>query len=206
MKEAMVTSVLLACLAGAAQAGIVTFTFGDALVEGDNALTISDYMTAEFGSAVTIANAKVEHNIVEEGLPDWTGKAGDDNFVWTFGASPNTRAIDIYFNEVSITGMQFDGFVFDSTPPVDFQVRAYADDGSPDPIYSQQWTVSGDGQAILSGWIDFTDPVNHLWFSDGGRYDIGIDNLVVNVVPLPASILLDVFAVGLAVRELRKFV
>ncbi len=201
MKRMLLISLLAACFAGTVQAGIVTFTF-DSLAEDADATAISNYMSTMYGSSVTVSNARIEQNPVNaQQRPDWTGNTG--SFVWTYGAGNSTPNMDIFFNTTPITRMQFDGFVFLDTGDVDFQVKAYANGSQ---VYWKTWNV-GAGQTIAGGPIDFGGQlVDHLWFSDSGRRDIGIDNLAVNAVPLPASILLGAFAVGLAGRKLWKFV
>jgi len=200
------TTVLTICMVGVAQADMYTFTF-DSLVDGDDESDIGDYMTSTYGSPISVVEkARVERNPVNEaGLPDWTGKAENDSFIWTFGGGM-VPDMDIYFNEVPITGMQFDGFAFQDTGPVDFQVKAFA---GLTWVYSQTWN-SGAGQPVSSGWIDFAgQSVDRLWFSDSGKRDIGIDNLVVDsgqpVVPVPAGVLLGMLGLSVAGLKLRKY-
>jgi hypothetical protein len=196
---------LLLLLAGTARAGLCTF---DNLLSGE---TLSDYVSRMCGFGVTVNSAAIYPDGSRD-PSDPLPNLGSDNYLADAGVLPgepggDSHSFTITFS-VPITSLSFDWARELDT----FKVEATYGDTSLQ-VLSITSGKSGGG----SGWghetIDLLDPdifggpVTSLFFHDGGEGAIGIDNLaVVSVVPLPASILLGAFAVGLAGRKLRQFV
>ncbi|MCH7840649.1 MAG: hypothetical protein IID38_10510 [Planctomycetes bacterium] len=168
----------LICLLSASgvQAGgtFVTFDF-NALDSRDRSSAISDYMTATYGSTVSVTGARA--------FADETDTS--DIFIATSFQLFSRGDFEIVFEEVSILGVQFEGHVIDGTVGDDFSFTAFDGD-------TERFSFSrDDGVTVFdSGWIDFGGPVDRLVVTDGGRKDVGIDDLTVAVVPDPATGLL----------------
>lgn len=181
----------LICLLSASgvQAGgtFVTFDF-NALDSRDRASAISDYMTAVYGSTISVTGARA---FADETDPS-------DLFIATSFQLFSRGDFEIVFEEVPILGAQFEGHVIDGTVGDDFSFTAFDGD-------TVRLTFSrNDGVTVFdSGWIDFGGPVDRLVVTDGGRKDVGIDDLTVAVVPDPATGLLLLVGVG-AGRVLRR--
>ncbi len=196
--KVLLTLFIITCLVGTARAGLsTTFTFDDGtLAGGENSGAISDYMTAVYGSTVTVEGATVYPSSTLNPL----SVLGGDNYI--ADAVPGPHQFTIEF-AVPITAVSFNWARADDP----FKLDVTFADGTIGQIFSTQ--VGQWGGATSGSWaIDLLPkPVSILFFHDGGQGAIGIDDLaVVSAVPLPASILLGVFAVGLAARKLRQFV
>lgn len=181
----------------------VTFDIEGALIGGiapDYVVSanqrVTDYMTSEYGSSVTATGAAAWRNAESSPLDlDWPGKTDTDQWLRTYGSQSVTPGyFQISFDDVPITSMSGDFHVFVETGGDDFVVRAYdstyGDRYNPNSsalIAEQSWNF-GTGSDVFD--IDFSSPVSLLVFSDGGWYDIAIDNLTVTSVPEPATILL----------------
>jgi hypothetical protein len=199
MKKVLLIIFLTACLGRSAQAGMVTFDF-DSLNPGTDDTGIGSYMTDLYGSTVTVTGA----TSYPYGNPsvDPLSALGNDQYI--ADAEQGNHQFYISFS-VPITYVSFD-WAREDDP---FKVEAtYA--GGTVQVFSVGTGETNGGTG--HGWeeIDLLDrlgsPVTSLYFHDGGQGGIGIDNLVVNAVPLPASILLGAFAVSLAGWKLRLFV
>jgi hypothetical protein len=199
MKKVLLTIFLTACLGGSAQAGLVAFDF-DALTPGAGDTEIGSYMTGLYGSTVTVTGATSYPYSGVNPLP----ALGPDQYL--ADAVPGPHQFTIEF-AIPITAVSFDWARTDDP----FKLEAIYPGGT-----VQVFSVGGAGEAQggsgsgTEGMIDLLailgSPVTGLFFHDGGQGGIGIDNLVVNAVPLPASILLGAFAVGLAGWKMRMFV
>lgn len=204
MRKILLIPLLATCLVGTAQAGLATFDF-ESVAGGTDAAAISTYMSNTYGSLVTVsANTAVTMNTgpASYGLPPWS--TNSTSYIWSDPAptTSNRTNIEITF-ETPIYGIAFQGFVFEASGGADFTFTAFGSkDGT--QVYRQTWN-DGVGE-ISPTWISFDQPVSFLHFSDNGEHAVGVDNLVVQAVPLPTSVLLGVFAVGLVGRKLRKFV
>jgi hypothetical protein len=190
-------------LVGTAQAGLVTFDF-EGLPGGADDAAIGSYMTALYGSSVTVTGAAsypyMSGATSVNPLPALSTDTGDQYIASTEGGN---HQFSISFS-VPIVSLSFDW----AREADSFHLEAsYA--GTTQEIFTAS---GGKGGGSGYGWetIDLLDifggPVTTLFFHDGGQGAIGIDNLVVNAVPLPTSILLGIVAVGLAGRKLRRFV
>ena len=194
----MVRSILtmggLICLLSASgvQAGgtFVTFDF-NALDSRDRSSAISDYMTATYGSTVSVTGARAFAEDTD----------ASDIFIATSFQLFSRGDFEIVFEEVPILGVQFQGHVIDGTIGDDFSFTAF--DGDIERLSFSR----DDGVTVFdSGWIDFGGPVDRLVVTDGGRKDVGIDDLTVAVVPDPATglLLLAGACVGRVLRRRRK--
>ena len=96
------------------------------------------------------------------------------------------RDISIAFVDVPIVSVSLDWQVFEDTGPVDFAWSAY-DESNTLIEYGYYNTGKNWGTSPL---IVFSQPISIISFSNDGVHDIGIDNLYVNSVPEPATILL----------------
>ncbi len=197
MKKILSMMLLTAYLGGSAQAGLVAFDFG-ALAPGTDDAGIGSYMTDLYGSTVTVTGATSYPYSGVNPLP----ALGPDQYI--ADAVPGAHQFTIDF-AVPITYVSFDWARTDDP----FKLEAtYA--GGTVQVFSAEGGVTHGGSGF--GWeeIDLLallgSPVTSLFFHDGGQGAIGIDNLVVSAVPLPASILLGAFAVGLAGWKFRTLV
>lgn len=170
--------------------GFVTFDF-NALDARDRASAISDYMTTVYGSTVSVDGARAFAEETDD----------SDLFIATSFQLFNRGDFEIVFEEVSILGAQFQGHVIDGTLGDDFSFTAFDGD-------TERFSFSrDDGVTVFdSGWLDFGGPVDRLVITDGGRKDVGIDDLTVAVVPDPATglLLLAGACVGRAFRRRRE--
>jgi len=172
---------------------------------------VSDYMTSEYGSTVTATGAAAWRNAETTPLGwDWPGKADTDQWLRTYGSQSVTHGVfQISFDDVPITSFSGDFHVFVDTEGEDFTIKAYGsnygDRYSPNSgalLGSISWST-GVGSDRFSVSFVPTQSISLLVFSDGGWYDIAIDNLDVTPVPEPATILLLGFG-GLLLRRRRK--
>ncbi len=199
MKQAIIISVLLACLAGTAQANLtMSFDFDD-VASPYGAAQIESYMEGLYpGRNITVTGAT---SYGSGGPIGALYGGGADRYIGDDGTGLHEFSISF---DLPITSVSFDWasqtdafnvFAGDGTGPANDQI-----------FWSAPGTASGSMTINVLGFEDISYGVTTLRFTDHNTGGIGIDNLMVSVVPLPASILLGVFAVGLAVRELRKFV
>ena len=195
MKKVLLTLFMTTCLAGTAPAGLVAFDFSGLSV-GATETEIGAAMSAQYPSWVTVAGATTSDteggDIVGMHLRD-TQPGGFHQFTISFDPTVPISGVSFdwrrqkdafYLDVVDVGGTTHDDVFYDISP---------GENGG-----------SGSGP---SDWISFDSYfVKQLIFHDSDKGFIEVGNLVVNAVPLPTSILLGVFAVGLAVRKLRQFV
>lgn len=164
---------------------LTTFDF-DALEVPRFAGAIEDYMTALYGSTVMVRDARTVHERDDE----------TDVFIATSLQLLGRGDFVIEFPDAPIIGAQFEGHVIDATISEDFSFRGFH--GS-EEVFVFSRNV---GEEIFdSGWLSFPEPVDRIVVSDTGRRDVGIDDLTVQAVPEPGTVLL--FLVGLAGLSIR---
>lgn len=212
MKKKLITICAVAglFLGAAPTQAMVTFDFESATVGGVGPdyvgsanQRVTDYMTGVYGSPVTVTGAAAWRN--DETAPldlDWPGKTGTDKWLRTYGSQSLTPgAFQISFDAVPIMEAGGDFYVFVATQDDDFTVKAY------DSTYGDRYNPSVSGLVDEQSWdfgagsgsfaMSFTSPVSLLVFSDGGWYDIAIDDLKVRPIPAPGAILLGSIGAGL---------
>ena len=219
MNKLIVTSVLTICIVGAAQADpSVTFDFEGATVGGaapDYVASanqrVTDYMTGVYSSSVTATGAAAWRNSETSPLDvDWPGKTDADKWLRTYGSQSVTpAAFQISFDVLPIVQASADFHVFKATTGDDFTVKAY------DSTYGDRYAPNASALVDEQSWdfgtgsdsfaMSFGSPVSLVVCSDGGWYDIAIDNLEVVPVPAPGAILLGILGLGAVGVKLRKF-
>jgi len=200
MKQLMIAVAVVGVLGASSAQADVSFSF-DPLADGANSGQVSSYMTNLNGSGVTVTDARVDQG-------DWNGNAS--SYLWTAGGSFGD--MEISFDE-AVSSVSFMGYIFDATRGTDFSLKAYnADYGDggwsryiPNPdakVDTYNWW-GGDDTQFFSGWIEFSEPVTLLVFSNSGLHDVGIDNLriegadiPVEPVPAPGAIVLGAIGLG----------
>jgi hypothetical protein len=183
-------------VAGPVHATPTLFTFDDGgLSSGDGDLAVSAYMSSLYSSLVVVNGSDVHSG---DGF-------GPDLYLWTRAQLLNPGNIRIILT-VPTTSVSFDGYIFDATSGADFTFTASNSLFGP-PVFQQSWnTGTGTGFSFSSG--PFTEPAYILNFSDSGKHDVGIDNLVLappgptSPVPVPGAALLGLLGAVL-VRSLR---
>ena len=178
----LVGAVAFFSLAGTSHAVTVTFDF-QSLGLPANETDIAAYMTGLYGSTVQVTGALgVAGHVTSPGLP--TRHIGNKQTGVLFDE------INISFVQVPIMSVQFDWEVLDNgtnTGPVGFAFFAY--DVNDVQIASFNYTGSIPHTETTS-LITFSQPVARLRFTDDGVHAIGVDNLIVTMVPEPATVLL----------------
>ncbi|MBI3834971.1 MAG: hypothetical protein HY287_11635 [Planctomycetes bacterium] len=170
----------------------VLFDFNDLSVfDGPNA--ISNYMTSLYGSTVNVQHTRTISD------PTAPGIGNPDKMIATSIQIFDRGDFDILFPDHPITSVQFEGHVLDASPGEDFHFAAF--NGDTDVF---DLTRSNGEEVFDSGLIIFSQPVDHLHFSDSGRHDVGIDDLRVNAVPEPGTIFLAIIAFGALLRQGRR--
>ncbi|MEK6799451.1 MAG: hypothetical protein AABZ12_10830 [Planctomycetota bacterium] len=184
--------VSMSALAGSARATDVLFDFNSLNgLSRDSA--ISEYMTGVYGSAVTTGGARASNQRGDE-------PTGNSNFFIATSLQLFSRGdFEILFADVPILGASFEGHVLDPTTGEDFSVTAFQGD-----TVVFQYTRDAGVEIVDSGWLAFNSPVDRLVVSDNGRKDVGIDNLLVQPVPDPATALLLVVGAVATVRRRRS--
>lgn len=219
MNRLVLASVLTICIVGGAQADLsVTFDFEGATVGGaapdyvgSANQRVTDYMTSVYGSSVTATGAAAWRNSETSPLDlDWPGKTDADKWLRTYGSQSVTPgAFQISFDVVPIVQVGADFYVFTPTTGDDFTVKAYdstyGDRYAPNAgalVDQQSWNFgTGPGSFAMS----FNSPVSLMVCSDGGWYDIAIDNCQVVQVPAPGAIVLGILGLGAVGVKLRRF-
>ncbi len=222
MKRLILVFVLTICVVGAAHADPVTFDFDAATIGGTPNIGgtanqyVSSYMTGVYGSAVTSTGAAAWQNAQSEPPAghdwDWPGKTPYDRWLRAYGASNYTQTPGVFqisFDLVPIVEAAADFHVFiDDVQAHDFTVKAYGSnygdryDPSAAALVSEQSWDSGIGSDSFS--LAFSSPVSLLVFSDGGYYDVAVDNLEVTPVPVPGAMLLGLLGLSAAGVKLRR--
>ena len=182
--------VLILVCGGMARATQVTFNFNPpALPDNSNAAAIGTYMTGLYGSAVTVAG----HNgpVSETGLFTLLGGIGDGYIESEYNRLRGGGEDSIVIKFVNpITSVSFDWATYFDAFNADYSINGttgftnFFNDG-----------LGGLGEIVfLNGGhfatYTFSSPVLALAFHDDGYGEVGIDNLVVNSVPEPATMLL----------------
>ena len=214
---AALMSIVLSC--GVAHADLSVFDFEGATIGGAASdyvgsanQRVTDYMTGVYGSAVTATGAAAWSNSESAPLDlDWPGKDDSDQWLRTYGsASLSPGGFQISFDVVPIVQAGADFHVFTLTAGHDFTVAAYSS------TYGDRYSPNAGALIDEASWdydtpssdsfdISFSSPVSLLVFSDGGWYDIAIDNLEVAPVPTPTAILLGMLGLTVAGVKLRRF-
>ena len=171
----------------------------------------SDYMSGIY-EVVTVTGGAVWTN--EQYGPDWIDN--DGQWLRTFGSTHETPGyMQISFDDPIIT-VSGDGYVFDATPAADFVILAfdsnYGNRFNPNPNalvdafiidYGTTWWGDDRGDNMTVPFDStFNSPVSLLVFSDGGYFDIGVDDLTVEPfsavqTPAPGAIILG--SIGVAI-------
>lgn len=176
-----VTSLMVATSAATAQT--VTFDF-DALGRFDGSRNISTYMTDLYGTSITVDGARAATDANDAA----------DRFIATSLQLLNRGDFEILFDETPIVGLQFEGYVLDATPGDDFTLRAFNDDSL---LLMVEVVARDNGEEVFqTEWFALPAAANRLVVSDTGRKDVGIDNLVVQPVPEPATVALMLVGAG----------
>jgi hypothetical protein len=175
---------LLALSPAGTIAATITFDF-DSLAVPRFDTTISAAMTALYDSPVATDGART---VRESFIPN-------DVFIATALQLLGRTDFEIIFEEVPIVGLSFEGHVIDATPDDDFRLTAYH--GTEVVLV---YTRDDGSEVFESGWLALDQPADRLVVSDGGRVDVGVDNLCVEPVPeaSSAALLLLGAAAGLA--------
>ena len=208
MKKLMLMSVLTACLAGTAQADLVSFTF-DSLATGGRA-AIETYLEGR----AALAGITVDVTITEPSLGavqiTQDAPLGSDSWVQSQGGGgaslppPGVPDSVVFTFSVPITSVSFDwakqknGF--------------YAEAGNDQTVvvFFSDTTPPAHGDGATSGHentFTFGSPATKLAFHDSGDGWVGVDNLIVDFVPVPvpAAVLMGLLGLGAAGLKLRKF-
>lgn len=193
MKKVLLSLLITACLVGTARAGTITYNFNDLPVLEGNASPVAYGQYLQDVSA-DLSNIAPGVDVVIGGKFKIVTQdpLGSDQWLQT---ESSVDRIEFTFS-APISSVTFDW----ATQKNDFVVD-YG--GQSVTVYNStnNQVTSGDNYTL-----DFDSPVYTLAFHDSASGWIGVDDLVINVVPLPASILLGVLAVGLAGRKLRELV
>jgi len=169
--------------ASAATAQTVSFDF-DALGRFDGSRNISDYMTDLYGTSITVAGARATTDATD----------ATDRFIATSLQLFNRGDFEILFDEMPIVGLQFEGYVLDATPGDDFTLRAFNDDTL---LLIVEVVARDNGEEVFqTEWFDLPSAANRLVVSDTGRKDVGLDDLIVQPVPEPATLALMLIGTG----------
>jgi hypothetical protein len=210
IKKVLLIIFLAAWLGGTAQAGLVTFDF-NSLEAGTSAEEIGSYMTELYDSPVTVLDATTNNTA--------GGYLDDSMHLIDVPDSYGNHRFTISFDEVPIRGLSFDWRRQQDEIHLDVEgVTTTGKNVSLTDVFFDISPGSNGGSASGPGeWISFNNflideehsvyadvLVNKLIFHDSDKGFIEIDNLLVSPVPLPASILLGAFAVGLAGWKLRR--
>ena len=179
MKKIMIVLNIMALIlgfCGSAMAAPVTFNF-NSLADGANAAAISSYMSGLFGGAgsVTVTGASPQAESAFFGL------LGPDTYIESEPSGAHTIQINF---ATPITSVSFDWAKLLDPFNADYSV-----DGTTN-FTNFFNSPLGIIQIDHFNTITFASPVLALRFHDDGVGEIGIDNLVVDKVPEPMSILL----------------
>lgn len=178
IRRVLVLEVAWLAPVAAVSAQTVTFDF-NALGAFDRGNDISNYMTELYGSTITARDARsfTDPQTDPEGLVD--------RLIATSIQLFQRGDFEILFEDVPIVGFSLEGHVIDATPGDDFVLHAFSGD---EEIFT---FTRNDGASIFDvPWVEFDAPVDRIRVSDSGRKDVGIDDLMVQPVPEPATSLL----------------
>jgi hypothetical protein len=196
MHKLILTAVLAICIVGTTQAGMYTFTF-DSLANNSNPATVETYMEGIYMGGVSGYNGITLFTDTDSTIISSDSLLGPDPWLQV-DTGTTIDQLRITFDDVPIDYVSFEWMTHQN--PLYF-VASYTDGGS------EVFTLDGDekgGNQDGTFSYDFTGKtVKTLYFHNGGDW-IGIDNLSVNSVPLPAGVLLGVLGLGVVGLKLRK--
>lgn len=174
-------SVLVAAAMAAAET--VSFDFS-ALGRFDGPRNISAYMTELYGTSVTVDGARATTDADDE----------TDRLIATSLQLFDRGDFEILFDEIPIIGLQFEGYVLDATPGDDFVLTVFSDDTL---LLTVAVIARDSGEEVFqSEWFALPAAANRIVVSDTGRKDVGIDDLIVEPVPEPVTVVLMLVGVG----------
>jgi hypothetical protein len=175
MKTIAVILAVLSSMAGMVHAAPTLFTFDDgSLASGDGDVKLSIYMSLRYPSWVLVNGAEVH-----------TGDGFNSSlYIWTRAQLLNPGNIRIILG-VPTTSVSFDSYVFNATTGADFTFTAYDQTGN--IILQQSWNANVSGLAGSYDSGPLATPAYSLNFSDNGKHDVGVDNLVLSAVPAPGA-------------------
>ena len=189
MRRALLaTAMVCALCACGVRADMCLFDF-DSCGAGMQDAGIGAYMTGMYGSPVSAVDVAARSG---EGFGDDMYIYADPGWEWWDGD------FEINFEAAPISAASFTGHVFYPTAGADFRFRAYSGDTL---VYTM--TRSEGVESFDTGMCEFSQPVDRLWFSNNFMHCIGIDDLCVYSVPVPASVALGAIALAVlgAVRR-----
>lgn len=217
MKDLVFTTILVICMVSFAQAA-PTFDFENAILGSGGSESIqinneraSEYMSSIYG-VTTVTGGAVWSN--DQYGQDWIDN--DGQWLRTFGSTHETPGyMQVSFDD-PILGASGSGYVFAATPAADFVILAfdnnYGDRFNPNPNalvdafiidYGTTWWGDDRGDLMVVPFDrTFDSPVSLLVFSDGGYFDIGVDDLTVepfNAVQTPAPGAIILGSIGVAI-------
>lgn len=225
MSKMILAIAVVLCLAAAAQADLYTFDFEGVETSSDS--SIGNYMTNVYDHrTITVDNATVIDNSSNYG-DDWNGKSGGDNYFYVDSSSGHA---DVFFTGAPIYNISGDGYVFDATPGADWVLNGYDSgnnlvnsfimDFGESTYTTEEWSWAHWGWETVVHTIDlgddsaftfdlaFATAVTRIRLSDDGRYDVGMDNVVVDdapiSTPIPGAVLLGMLGLSVAGVKLRK--
>ncbi len=219
MKKVVLLLFTTSCLVGTAQASLVELSFNfDGVGSPYDLLAIQSYMQSQVntqapgsGVTVTVSSDGLRSYGISSAtgpLDEWLKQASGDGYIADQTGPAHGHAFSFSFSmiagSVSLASVSFDWARASDA----FAALAVSDAGDVTASIVSQDEGTGTGKVDQFPLSTSGTPFTTLRFQDGKDGAIGIDNLGVtlSVVPLPASILLGMFAVGLAGRKLRKFV
>lgn len=179
-------------MTGTSQA--ILFDF-DSLAQGDGSILIGNYMTATYGSNVTVTGAFVNK------APDLLGP---DSHIVNRSPAEDTGLdiIRINFLDIPIQSMQFDWEVNWNTTVVtdtiDFRWVAFDQNGNVVDTFTYD-LIGNQDYSGNSGLILFSNPVSRLLFTNNLIHQIGVDSLNVTPVPEPNTLILLVLGTNLLI-------
>lgn len=180
--------VILVALGSVARGDLITFDF-DSLAAPRFDRAISGYMTEVYGSQVSSDGART---VAGESDPS-------DVLIATSLQLLDRGDFAILFEELPILGAQFEGYIIDPTIGEDFVFTAYSSD-------TEVFSFSRDNtvDSFDSGWLAFSIPVDRVVISDSRRKDVGIDDLIVQPLPVPGTGMLILAGVGAIIGIRRR--
>lgn len=191
-------AVVTICMVGVVQADLFTF---DTLLGPDpySPADVGDYMTGIYGSSITVSAEDADNNLIGN-----TGQLYDyEGDIWLKIDQPEKtdllEGLMITFVEPIIS------VSFDWASQHNQFIAASDEWGAPFPFAT--FFTNGFQEGVTEGFVTYTfeSPVTTLYFHDGGKGWIGIDNLAVTPVPVPAAVLLGILGLSVAGWKLRKF-
>jgi hypothetical protein len=201
MNKLILTAVLTICMVGVVHADMYDFTFTfDDVSLGAGAGAIETYMEGIYLSDITVLGSPTITDATPLGIP-----LGSDLWVIANGETGGAGDWVSFTFTTPITSVSFDW----ARTQNDFFAQANT---MTLPFFS---STGSHGNDVYTGntTFDFLSdplllergPVTILTFHNGGSGWIGIDNLSVRAVPVPAAVLLGIIGLGVAGWKLRKY-